>query len=299
MQLFVYRLVYPFLWMISKLPWRIFYYFSSCIYVLIYHVIGYRKKSVTENLTLVFPEKSKSEINKIRKAFYKHMCDMFLEMIKSISITDKELLERFKITNIHTLKSLESNNKSIVVLMAHYASYEWSTVTQLLVDYPTVGIYKQLKNKYFDRLAHRIRKRFNARLIASHNAMNEITKDKTNGRLCSYGMISDQSPRIEKAMFWTDFMGIKVPAYLGAEVLAKRLDMPVVYLQVEKIKRGHYKAQFIPITENPKNCEDFYIVKTYLSLLEKQIRKAPEYYLWTHRRWKHRNATIPKGATID
>ncbi len=299
MQLLIYRLVYPVLWFISKLPWSLFYIFSTCIYFFVYYIIGYRKKAVSENLTLVFPEKTKSEINSIRKAFYKHMCDMFLEMIKSISITDDELLKRFKITNIETLKDLESKNKSIVVLMAHYASYEWSTVTQLLGNYHTVGIYKRVKNKYFDQLAHRIRQRYGARLIPTHEAMKEITKDQLNGKLCSYGMISDQSPRIKNATYWTDFMDIKVPTFLGAEVLAKRLDMSVIYLQVEKVKRGHYQANLIPITENAKNCEDFYITKTYLGLLEKQIRRAPEYYLWTHRRWKHRNTTPPIGATID
>ncbi|WP_299442014.1 lysophospholipid acyltransferase family protein [uncultured Aquimarina sp.] len=299
MQLLVYRLVYPVLWIISKLPWRLFYLFSTCVYIFIYHIIRYRRKSVTENLILIFPEKPKQEIHKTRKAFYKHMCDMFLEMIKSISISDKDLLERFKITNIETLKNLEAKNKSIIVLMSHYASYEWSTVTQLLIDYPTVGVYKQIKNKYFDQLVHQIRQRYDARLIASYNAMKEITRDKVNGKLCSYAFLSDQSPSIEKATYWTDFMGIKVPTHVGGAVLAKRLDMSVVYLHVEKVKRGYYQAKFIPITENAKNCEDYYIVKTYLRMLEEQIYKAPEYYLWTHKRWKHRNAEIPKEAIID
>ena len=299
MQLLVYRLVYPILWIISKLPWRLFYLFSTCVYIFVYHIIRYRRKSVTENLILIFPEKSKSEIYTIRKAFFKHMCDMFLEMIKSISISDKDLLERFKITNIETLKKLESKNKSIIVLMSHYASYEWSTVTQLLIDYSTVGVYKQIKNEYFDQLVHQIRKRYDARLIASYNAMKEITRDKVNGKLCSYAFLSDQSPSLAKATYWTDFMGIKVPTHVGGAVLAKRLDMSVVYLHVEKVKRGYYQAKFVPITENAKNCEEYYIVKTYLRMLEEQIYKAPEYYLWTHKRWKHRNAEIPKEAIID
>ncbi|WP_299261611.1 lysophospholipid acyltransferase family protein [uncultured Aquimarina sp.] len=299
MQLLIYRLVYPILWIISKLPWRLFYMLSTCVYFFVYHVVRYRRKSVTENLVLVFPEKSRQEINRIRKAFYKHMCDMFLEMIKSISISDKDLLDRFKITDIETLKQLEAKNKSIVVLMTHYASYEWSTVTQLLIDFPTVGVYKQIKNKYFDELVHRIRQRYNARLIPSYKAMKEITRDKINGKLCSYAFLSDQSPSLAKATYWTDFMGIKVPTHVGGEVLAKRLDMSVAYLHVEKVKRGYYQAKFIPITENAKNCEDFYIVKTYLRMVEEQISKAPEYYLWTHKRWKHHNAEIPKDATVD
>ncbi|WP_459211882.1 lysophospholipid acyltransferase family protein [Aquimarina rhabdastrellae] len=299
MQLFIYCLAYPFLWIISRLPWRLFYAFSTSIYILVYYVIGYRRKTVTENLKLVFPEKSDQEIKIIRKTFYKHMCDMFLEMIKSMSITNDELLKRFHITNIEVLKELEAKQKSIVLLVGHYASYEWAIVAQLLIKYPSIGVYKQIKNPYFDRLVRRIRAKYNTQLVTSYNAMKKITKNENDGNLAIYGMVSDQSPRIHKAFYWTDFMGIKVPAFLGGEVLAKRFDLAVVYLNVEKKKRGHYEASFIPITESAGDCEDYFIVKKYLSLLENQIRKAPAYYLWTHKRWKHRNATPPKGATID
>lgn len=298
MQLLIYRLVYPILWIISKLPWRFFYMFSTGVYILVYHIIGYRKRTVTENLTLVFPDKTPTEIDAIRKAFYKHMCDMFLEMIKSMTITDEELLARFKITNVEEIKALEAKNKSIIVLMAHYASYEWATVAQLLIEFPTVGIYKKIKNKYFDQLVHRIRQRYEARLIPSFNAMQAITNDKAEGKLCSYALVSDQSPKLKNAMYWTDFMGIKVPAYLGGEVLARRLDLSVSYLHVEKVKRGYYQAKFITITNDISKCEKYEVVDIYLQLLEKQIRERPELYLWTHKRWKHRNAKIPHDATV-
>ncbi|MDY8138941.1 lysophospholipid acyltransferase family protein [Aquimarina sp. 2201CG5-10] len=299
MQLLIYRLVYPILWGISKLPWRIFYLFSSGIYLFVYHIVGYRKRIVTENLILVFPEKSKSEISRIRKVFYQHMCDMFLEMIKTMSISEKELSKRFKILNPEILKSLEVKKKSVIVLIAHYASYEWSIAVQFLGSYPIVGVYKKIANKHFDQLIHRIRRRFDARLISKHNTIREITRDKIQGKLCAYGLVTDQSPRLKGASYWTDFMGIKVPAYPGGEKIAKRLDMPVVYLKVEKVKRGHYEAEFIPITETPKDCDDYYITKKYLRLLEKQIYNKPEYYLWTHKRWKLRDAKIPKTAIVD
>ncbi len=299
MQLLIYRLVYPILWVISILPWRLFYIFSTGVYGFTYHIIGYRKKAVTENLMLVFPKKSKKEIYKIRKRFYKHMCDMFLEMVKTMSISEKELSKRFKIINPETLKTLESNNKSIMVLMAHYASYEWSIAVQFLGGFPIVGVYKKLANKYFDQLVNKIRGRFDARLISKHHTVREITRDRIQGNLCAYGLVTDQSPRLKNTIYWTDFMGILVPVYPGGEKLAKRMDMPVVYLKIEKVKRGYYEAEFIPIAENPIDCEDYYITKKYLKLLESQIHNKPEYYLWTHKRWKYRNAEIPKGAVID
>ncbi len=302
MQLIVYTLVYPVLWFISKLPWRLFYAFSTFIFFLTYYIFGYRRKTVTENLTLVFPEKPDIEIKEIRKGFYKHMCDMFLEMIKSISISNNEMKKRFKITNLDKIQELEAKGENIMVFMAHYASYEWSNVVDIQTNFQAVGIYKKIGNKYFDRLVRRIRARFGSRVVTTKNAMKEITEDQEkNDGLYMYGLVSDQSPKIYNAMYWTDFMGIKVPTFLGAEVLAKRSGMNVYYLKVEKLKRGYYEAEFVPITENSKNCQDYFIVKKYLSILEEQIRNKPEFYLWSHKRWKHRNAVseAPEGATID
>jgi len=300
MQLLVYSLVYPLLWLLSKLPWKLFYMFSTFTFFLVYYVIRYRRKTVTENLTLAFPEKSLLEIKKIRTGFYKHMCDMFLEMIKSISISDEEMKKRFKITNIEKLHALEKEGKNIMVFMAHYASYEWSNVADIQTKFQAVGIYKKIENKYFDRLVQRIRARFGSRVVTTKNARKEITEDQEQNRgLYMYGLASDQSPKIYNAMYWTDFMGIKVPTFMGAEVLAKKSGLNVYYLKVEKLKRGYYAGEFVTITEDSKNCKDYEIVKKYLRMLEEQIKRNPEYYLWSHKRWKHRNAVRPEGATID
>ncbi|AXT59089.1 lipid A biosynthesis acyltransferase [Aquimarina sp. AD10] len=299
MHLLIYRLAYPIILGISKLPWRIFYAFSTFVYLIVYYIIRYRRTTVTENLTLVFPEKTKKEIQIIRKAFYKHMCDMFLEMTKSLSISREELIKRYKVVNLDEFHEFEKKNKSIITLMGHYGSFEWSNAVDLVSLNPCVGIYKQIKNKHFDKLAHRIRGRFNSRLIASHKVARQIIKDKQDGTVCGYGMISDQSPKISNAKYWTDFMGIKVPIFMGGEFLAQRLDVIVLYLHVEKVKRGHYEVRFIPISENSKEEEKYFVIKQYLRLLEKQIHKNPEYYLWTHKRWKHRNGPIPEGAVVD
>ncbi|MDY8138940.1 lipid A biosynthesis acyltransferase [Aquimarina sp. 2201CG5-10] len=298
MQLLIYCLVYPILWGISKLPWRLFYMFSTGIYILMYYIVRYRRKTVTENLTLVFPEKSQKEIKSISKKTYKHMSDMFLEMIKSISISSEEMKDRFKITNLDMLKRLEDENKSIIVMMGHYASYEWTNVVDLISKFGCVGIYKPIENKYFDRLAHRIRARFGSRVIANRIAYKEMIKDLNDNRLSLYGLFSDQSPKATTSKYWTNFMGVRVPAFTGGEVLSKRLGLSIFYLNVEKVNRGYYEASLIPISEDPKNTEDHVITRRFLDLLEKQIHNKPENYLWTHKRWKHRNADIPKGAII-
>jgi len=299
MQLVIYRLVYPLLWVISKLPWRLFYFLSNCTYILMYYIVRYRKKTVTENLLLAFPEKKKKEIQRIRKASYKHTCDMFLEMIKSISISEEEMKNRFKITNIDMLTELAAKNKSIIVMMGHYASYEWTNVVDLISDFGCVGIYKPIENKYFDRLVHRIRGRFGSRVIANRTAYREMVRDLNNQTLSLYGLFADQSPKINATKYWTDFMGVTVPTFAGGELLSKRLGLNIYYLNVEKVGRGYYEASFVPISENPKESEDYFITKKFVNLLEKQIRNKPEYYMWTHNRWKHRNAKLPKGAVIN
>lgn len=299
MQGIVFWLVYPLLWFISILPFPVFYFVSDVVYVIVYHIIRYRRKTVTENLRLVFPEKSQEQIARIRKKFYRHMCDMFLEMIKSISISRKDLQKRFTFTNLEELRQLESLDKSIIVMCGHYASYEWMISLQTFgLKHKSFGVYKRIRNKHFDRLVKSIRERFDAHLISTYHATESIRSNQENGILGNYAMIADQSPKFERAKHWINFMGIRAPVFEGSDRLARKLDMIVVYLHVEKVKRGHYRASFIPITTDARHEDRHYITRRFIELLEAQIKKAPEYYLWTHKRWKHRNQPIPENAEI-
>jgi len=299
MELLVFWFVYPFLWLISRLPFWLFYKISDLVFILVYHIIGYRKKIVTENLELVFPEKSSEEIKIITRKFYRHMCDMFLEMIKSISISNNQLKQRFTFTNLEEIERIHKLDKNIIVMCGHYASYEWVNSIQLYdIAYKGFGIYKKIQNKYFDKLAKDIRARFNAELIPTRETIGTVIRNQREGIRGIYFMVSDQSPKLGHAKFWTEFMGSTVPVFMGAEKLAPKLDIAVVYIKVEKLKRGHYQATFISISDNPKEEPAFKITGNFLTELEKQIRKAPEYYLWTHKRWKHRNVPIPKDAVI-
>ena len=299
MQGLVFWLVYPILWLISILPFRLFYIVSDLIFVLVYHIIGYRRKTVRKNLELVFPEKSKKEIKNIQRKFYSHMCDMFLEMIKSISISEKELKRRFTFTNVEYLRELEKMDKSIVLMCGHYASYEWMNALQLYdLKFRSFGIYKKIKNKYFDDLVKSIRGRFDGTLITTYKATETIRYNQEQGILGNYAMIADQSPKKSRAKHWIHFMGIRVPVFEGSERLARNLDMNVIYLHVEKVGRGYYKATLKPISTDAPNEPKHYITEKFIELLEKQIRNKPEYYLWTHKRWKHRNEPIPKNAEI-
>ncbi|MUP46877.1 lipid A biosynthesis acyltransferase [Gramella sp. BOM4] len=299
MQGLVFWIVYPLLWLISILPFRLFYAFSDLVFFLVYHVFGYRRKTVQQNLNLVFPEKDDNEIKRIEKEFYIHMCDMFLEMIKSISISEEELQKRFTFKNEDYLRELESKNKSLIIMCGHYASYEWMIAIQLLgLKFQAYGIYKRIRNKYFDNLVKKIRGRFDGILITTYKATETVQKNQQAGVLGHYAMIADQSPKLNRAKAWIDFLGITVPVFEGSERLARKLDMNVAYLHVEKVGRGYYETWLKPITEHASQEPDHYITKTFIRMLEEQIREKPEYYLWTHKRWKHRNEPIPKHAEI-
>ncbi|USD25143.1 lysophospholipid acyltransferase family protein [Flagellimonas marinaquae] len=289
MQLVVYILVYPLLWLISRLPFKIIYFISDGIYVLLYKVIGYRKKVVRGNLKLVFPDKSDAERILIEKKFYQHMCDMFLEMIKTMGISNKQLQQRFTFSNLEVLHQLEAKNKSIILMFPHYASWEWVIALDAHIASKGYAIYQKIGNRYFDKLVRDIREKFGTTLITTKDTRDIVAQNKKEGNLSMYGILSDQSPMIKKALLWTPFMGITVPAHTGAEMLCKKLDLPAVYLKVSKEKRGHYSGTFSLITENPKEMEEFALTKAFLALVEESINEAPEYYFWTHKRWKHKD----------
>ena len=288
MQFLVYILAYPLLWLISILPFRIFYLLSDCVYFLIYYVLGYRRKVVRENLALTLPHLSNAERKTIEKKFYQHMCDMFLEMIKTMTISPEEMAKRFRVTNIEVVREYEAKNKSIVLFASHYASWEWLLTINKQLKFKAYAVYKKIANPYFDKLVRRIRSKYDAELVETKKTIPLMAQNQRNGILSLYGLASDQSPKMDRIFHWKTFLNIEVPVHTGAEMLAKKYDLSVLFVKVKKLKRGFYEATFVPICDNPKDFSDFEITEMYLKEVEKQILEAPEYYLWTHKRWKYK-----------
>lgn len=296
MQFLAYILVYPFLWLISILPFRLLYAFSDFLYFWVYRVFGYRKKVVQYNLLLAFPEKTQKEINAITIKFYHHLCDMIVEAIKSLTISESEMKEHFKFSNVDLLNKIEQMNRSTILMCAHYGSWEWIFILNTYLDKNTKGyaVYKRLANPYFDRLVKRIRAKYNSHLITTKETIPILIKAKVDGELTINGFVSDQTAKPHNALHWSEFMGYKVPMHTGAEMLAKKLDMAVVFFRVKRLKRGYYEATFETITLNPKEYKDYEITDKFFRLVEEQIYEAPEYYLWTHKRWKHKDIVPEK-----
>tara|TARA_R110002074_G_scaffold161480_6_gene319478 strand:- start:37760 stop:38653 length:894 start_codon:yes stop_codon:yes gene_type:complete len=288
MQLLAFVLVYPFLWVISILPHRLFYGFSDIAFFFVYHVFGYRRKVVQNNLNLVFPNKPKEEINRIEKEFYKHLCDTFLEMVKTMNLSKKAVAKKYRVVNPEVLLEIEKE-RSIIILCAHYANWEWNVSINNYVNSKGYAVYQQVNNTYFDKFIRKTRARWNTTLITQGQTAKTVIQNFRNNVRATYGMVSDQSPQAHRAHYWANFMGIKVPIFNGGEALARKTGLATVFLKVSKVKRGYYKAELIPIAVNGKETEEHEITNKFLQLTEAQILEKPEYYLWTHKRWKHRD----------
>lgn len=288
MQFLVYILAYPLLWLISILPFRIFYWLSDFVCFIIYRIVGYRRKVVRENLTLTLPHLSKSELKVIEKKFYHHMCDMFMETIKTMSISPEEMNKRFRVTNLDLVNEYAKKGKSVILVASHYASYEWLLTINPKIDFKGIAVYKRVANPYFDKLVRKIRSKYDTELVETRKAIPTMAQNQRNGILSMYGLASDQSPKIDRIFHSMKFMGVEVPVHTGAEMLAKKYDLSVIFVKVKKVARGYYEATFVSIADNPHDYPNFDITEKYLREVEKQIYEAPEFYLWTHKRWKHR-----------
>lgn len=293
MKLLIYILVYPIVWLLSLLPMRILYIISDGLYGLFYYLTGYRKEVVLTNLQLAFPDKDLVELKKIRKKFYRHFTDLFVESVKAFTISEKNLRKRYQYLNPEVINDLHEKGRSIALVGAHQANWEWSIGIPLSVNIQCFAAYTKIRNKYFERTVKKSRMKFGFigyKTSQTVSAMKANFDDKVQGL---YLLLSDQSPEVKKTHYWSEFMGVKVPIHTGAEMLAKKFNMAVVNYSVKKVKRGLFEVTFETITETPKEFKNYDITDKYLAITERNIHEQPECYLWSHNRFKHRDK-VPK-----
>jgi len=288
----------PFIYLISILPFRVLYMLSDLVNVIVFGMIGYRKNVVLENLRNSFPGKTAKEIDIISKKFYRHFCDFFLETIKVLTISKKNLLNRCRFTPeaLDVLSKFAEQKRSVLLVMGHNGNWEWScNAFNILAGHQLFVIYHPISNKYFDGLMYRIRSRYGTKLIAMKNTYKEMVIHK-NG-LNATAFVADQTPQPDHA-YWTTFLNQETPVFKGMEVIAKKMDLPVLYTSVKKIKRGHYEMHAEVLTEYPANSAEGALSEMFIRRLEQDIISQPETWLWTHRRWKHKRSKDVKLATI-
>ena len=268
------------------MPFRILYGMSDITYFIAYYIIRYRRKIVFENLRNAFPEKSDKELEKISKSFYSYLCDLIVETIKNLTISKKASLARCKIKDVDVFEKLYSQNKNIILVIGHFGNWEWAGYSlSLSIKHQSVVIYKPLSNKYFNQFIYKIRTRLGAKLIPMNDTFREMVNNKDNLNVTTF--IADQTPPPDGA-YWTNFLNQDTPIFQGTEKIAKKLNYPVIFMSVNRLNRGYYEVSAEMLCENPANTSDGEISELHTRMLEKEIRKNPQFWLWSHRRWKHK-----------
>lgn len=288
MRALFFYILFPFLFLLSICPLEILYGISNALYYILYHAIGYRKKVVRENIQRSFPNKTLEEKKEIEEQFYRHLCDLFVETIKSITISKRALMQHCVMSDDaqKLFDSYREKNQSIVVAMGHCGNWEWANQAfGVFCKQPLFGIYHPLSNNHFDHLLYKMRTRFGTRLIAMKDAYKAILQ--YNGEAAVFAFIADQTPPPDGA-HWLNFLNQDTPVFMGTEKVAKKLNIPVVYVSVRKIKRGSYIIGAETIVENPSHTPKGLITELHTKKLEEKILGQPFNWLWSHRRWKHK-----------
>lgn len=284
----MYRLLYGLCYAASLLPLRALYALSDVMSGLLYHIIRYRRKIVRKNLTASFPHKPLKEIAGIEKKYYSWLCDYAVETVKLLSISRSEISRRMKFEAVESLRTSIDDHRSCAVYLGHYCNWEWVTSLPLAVGGEAVcgQIYHPLENHAFDKIFLKLRSRFGARNMAMNEAFRHILEATEKGETTVTGFIADQVPMWNSIHYWTNFLNHDTPVFTGAERIARKCHFDVFYLDMKRVRRGYYTARFVPITRQIDECGEYAVTERYMRMLEQSISDAPQYWLWSHNRWK-------------
>lgn len=285
-----YALLYSWVKTHAILPMRVLYLLSDILYVLIYKIAGYRVKVVRKNMKASFPDKSEEELRRMEREFYHHFSDYIVETIKLAHISLEEVQQRAFLKNPELVDRLmEKGHTCFILLMGHYGNWEWfSSASSRFEDSRIYQIYRPLNNKAFDRLFIRLRTHFGSFGIKKNDTIRDIIQLKQDKTRAVVIFLADQTPSRANLHYWTQFLNQESAILTGPERIARKLDLPVIFLDTQKIKRGYYTVDMHLITETPKQTPEFWITEQYARLMEKCILRNPAFWLWTHKRWKHK-----------
>ena len=285
----IYKFIYPIFYLLSLLPFWILYILAGFAYLIVYKLIGYRTRVVRNNLRTSFPEKSQEELKKIEKQFYHWLCDYFFETLKLLSISKKELDKRFVITNPEVITDCFKEGQNVAAILGHYCNWEW--LTRVGKDFNNekrkVGIiYHPLYNKVFDKLLIDIRTSESSITVPKKDILRQLLTFKKEGIMSILGYVSDQSPKWENIHLWLPFLNHDTPVFTGGERIMRKMNDAIFYVVMKRPKRGYYTCTYNLITNEPNSLPEHEITRIFFQMLEKTVQNAPQYYLWSHNRWK-------------
>lgn len=271
--------------LLSYLPMSWLYAIGDSLYFVAYHILGYRKAVVMNNMRNAFPDKPEKEIKLLAKEFYRRFGEFIVETLKAFTISQKELSKRVKFINVPDVQHHADNNQSIVVIASHQFNWEWALLTGCIVlPFPVDAVYQRLSNKSFDKLLLDTRSRFGGKPIEKSKVLREVIK--TKDRLRALGIVADQSPRKKSPKHWTQFLNQDTAFFLGSEQIAKIGKFPCYYFNVVRQGRGYYAVELVHLCSPPYDKQGHEIIEAYAKATEDSIQKDPSGYLWTHKRWK-------------
>ena len=290
MKQLAYYLIYGIVYVLSLLPFRLLYLISDGLYLVVYHLIRYRRKIVRKNLTASFPEKSQEELRRTERQFYHWLCDYVFETFKLLSISDANLLRHMELRGMDQLELCFDKGQNCAAILGHYCNWEWLSAVSLgFHRHPdaTVGlIYHPLYNEAVDRLFIDLRSAHHGMCVPKQDILRHLISLKRDNRRSLFGYISDQSPKWENMHLWLDFLHHDTPVFTGAERIMQKMNDAVFYVDMERPRRGQYICTFRLISPEAVREEEFAITRRFFQMLEQSINRQPAYYLWTHNRWK-------------
>lgn len=284
----LYYIILSVWYVFSLLPMRVHYINSDLLFWLLFRVIGYRRRVVWKNLTESFPEKSEEELRRTERGFYHFFCDYIVETVKQMTISRQEIKRRMAFKGLETVEEAIESGQPVSVYLGHYCNWEWVASLPLWVT-PKARcgqIYHPLENRDFDRLFLRSRERLGAVCIAMQDTLREMIRYRSENLPVIIGFIADQKPFWVNIHHWVDFLNHDTPVLTGTERIVKRMNHAVFYLDMHRVRRGYYEAEFKLMTREPQKMGDYELTDMYFDMLEKSIRRAPEFWLWSHDRWK-------------
>ena len=285
-----YYIAYALWYLLSLLPLWLLYFVSDLLFFPTYYLARYRRKIVRRNLTGSFPEKDLKEIVRIEKRFYHFFCDYIVETIKLFSMSEEQMKRRMVFKGVdHIVSAMEKEDKNFCfVYLGHYCNWEWiASLPYWCPDDVKCGqIYHPLYNKAFDRLFLRLRNQFGGECIAMKETLRRIIEMKRAKQKCIIGFISDQAPKWNSIHHWCDFLHRETPVFIGTERIGKQVDALIYYADVKRTRRGYYLCEFKPLTHRPKEVPDYELTDRITHLLEEMIKERPDFWLWSHKRWK-------------
>lgn len=284
-----YYILFGVWFIVSCLPMWFLHAFASLLSILLFYIIRYRRKVVHDNITSSFPNLSPRKQWMMERRFYTHFCDLLVESLKYFSMSKHTMRKRMRFKNVEQVEESLRKGRSVAVFLGHYGNWEWISSMPLWVN-PELCVctqlYHPLENYVTDQLILYTRRRFGGVNIDVNQSLKYIVNKRREGKPVIVGFIADQAPFWDNIYYWSDFLHHETPWFTGAERIAQKLDMDVYYLDVRRIKRGYYTAEYKLITDKPKDQEQFWITEQYSKLLEATIQRGPAYWLWSHRRWK-------------